>query len=303
MNLNTVTSIRLLAMALLSLSLLSCEKAIFSEEEENKEQTEKKEGEVRVKITVGGFEQVAFDMPGDAPRRAKAVGEVCSRIDFAMFDGDSSYEFLGQTSDDSDFGTFSLDLPKGTYEAVMIAHNGLGSAKISSPSKVTFKDNKVTDTFFYYGKLKIEDDCSFNLTLKRAVAMFRLVVEDKTPSNVSQMKLYYTGGSSTFDATTGYGCVNSRQTELRDVAASAYTSASQYEVYTFPHSDGKNLKMTVTALNSSEASVAEKTFENVPVTTGVITQYSGTFFSESPGGGRVSAITVDDEWSQDDYEY
>ena len=58
-------------------------------------------------------------------------------------------------------------------------------------------------------QMDIEDDATYDVTLKRAVGKFRLVVKDETPKTIKQMKIYYTGGSSTFDATTGYGCVNS----------------------------------------------------------------------------------------------
>ncbi len=48
--------------------------------------------------------------------------------------------------------------------------------------------------------------------------------------------------SCNFGATvTGYGCVNSKQTELRDIK----TGTKIYEVYTFPHPDGKTLNNTL----------------------------------------------------------
>ncbi len=47
---------------------------------------------------------------------------------------------------------------------------------------------------------------SYDLTLTRAVAMFRLVLTDEEiPSNVAKLKFYYVGGSSTFSPKDGYG--------------------------------------------------------------------------------------------------
>ena len=86
----------------------------------------------------------------------------------------------------------------GTCQLVVIAHCCDGSATITSTEKVTFPSNKVTDTFYYYGYLVVTDARnSYDLTLIRAVAMFRLVLTDEDiPSNVTRMKFYYTCGSS-----------------------------------------------------------------------------------------------------------
>jgi len=297
------TNLRAVAMIVAALLLFSCEKPLSNSEPNTSKEETLKDNEVNVTFNVSKFEQTSFGGSENAPRKAKSVAEVCTRISLTLFSGDVSYEFADQTKDDEDFGHFSLTVEKGTYTVALVAHNGLGSAKIGDDGKVTFKDNKVTDTFYYYGEVTISEDTEFDLTLKRAVAMFRLVVNDNVPSDVAQMKLYYTGGSSTFDITSGYGCVNSRQTELRDVSASAHSSSSVYEVYTFPHSDGKKLKIKVSALDSSGATVAEREFEDVPVAINEITQYSGYFFTESPGGGRIKGLKVEDEWTQTDYEY
>ncbi len=102
------------------------------------------------------------------------------------------------------------------YRVVIIGHNGTGNCTISSPEKVKFASNKLTDTFYYYGKLILTDgeETEESIELKRAVAQFKVHITDtEIPAEAHSIKFYYTGGSSTLDATTGYGCVNSRQTE------------------------------------------------------------------------------------------
>ena len=78
------------------------------------------------------------------------------------------------------------------YQLVVIAHNGEGSATITSTEKVTFPNNKVTDTFYYYGDLVVTSEVqSYDLTLTRAVAMFRMVLtDDEIPSTVTKFKFY-----------------------------------------------------------------------------------------------------------------
>ena len=151
------------------------------------------------------FEQEAFT------RAATDITELCSRLNIAIFDAEGTkVKTVAQKEGDSSYGTVALTLTAGTYRLVVIAHNCDGSATITSTEKVTFPNNKVTDTFYYYGDLVVtEAKQSYDLTLTRAVAMFRLVLTDESvPSNVAKLKFYYLGGSSTFSPKDGYGCVN-----------------------------------------------------------------------------------------------
>ena len=121
----------------------------------------------------------------------------------------------------------------------------------------------MTDTFYYYGDLVVTSEVqSYDLTLTRAVAMFRMVLtDDEIPSTVAKFKFYYTGGSSTFSPSTGYGCVNSKQTEIRTVADGVTT----FDIFTLPHTEDDVLtKLTVTALDANDNTVKERIFENVP---------------------------------------
>ena len=238
------------------------------------------------------FEQEAFT------RAATDITELCSRLNIAIFDAEGTkVKTVAQKEGDSSYGTVALTLTAGTYRLVVIAHNCDGSATITSTEKVTFPNNKVTDTFYYYGDLVVtEAKQSSDLTLTRAVAMFRLVLTDESvPSNVAKLKFYYLGGSSTFSPKDGAGCVNSKQTEIRSVS-----SDGVYEIYTLPHTEDDVLtKLTVTALDANDNTVKERTFENVPVTRNQVTRYTGSFFG-SGGGGSTSDgtfhLTADPDW-------
>lgn len=286
----------------------SCEKPVINEDNSEITDTDKNTSLVTVNFKSFTIEQSAFtDTQLSATNKSVTnVKELCKVINVAIFDeNNNKAKTINQDRTNKSFGNISITLPKGTYKIIVIAHNGGGNATISSPTKITFKDNKVTDTFHYYGTLEITDDVSYNLVLKRAVAMFRLTIKDSTPSSVKYMKFYYTGGSSTFDATSGYGCVNSKQTEIRTVENSAYTEGSCYEIYTFPHETDKKLKIEVSALDkeSSSSPIYQKTFSDVPVKTNMITNYTGVFFGEDSGGGRSLYFDIDGEWQSEDYEY
>ena len=159
----------------------------------------------------------------------------------------------------------------------------------------------MTDTFFYYGTLVVTDALqSYDLTLTRAVAMFRLVLTDESvPSKVAKLKFYYLGGSSTFSPKDGYGCVNSKQTEIRPVPAD-FVSGTAFEVYTLPHTEEDVLtKLTVTALDANDNILKERTFENIPITRNQVTRYTGSFFGSGGGGATGSGdfrMTADPDW-------
>lgn len=239
------------------------------------------------------FEQITFS------RSSVDITDVCSRLNIALFDANGTkVRNVAQKEGDKSFGTVAMSLAVGTYHLVVIAHNCDGSATITSEDKVTFPNNKVTDTFYYYGDLVVTDSQqSYDLTLSRAVAMFQLVLADEQlPAGVAKLKFYYVGGSSTFSPRAGYGCVNSKQTEVRAVADSTTT----FDLYTLPHTEEDVLtKLTITALDANDNALEERIFEGIPVTRNQITRYTGTLFGQ--GGAQQGAgslrLMANPDWS------
>ena len=225
------------------------------------------------------------------------LSDVCGRLNVAVFDASGQkVKTVAQVVSDAAYGTVSLSLNDGKYTVVVIGHNCTGSATITNAEKVTFPNNKVTDTFYYCGSLEVTGEKQdVNISLQRAVAMIRLRLTDDAAAlaNVVQLKFYYLGGSSTFSPLAGFGCVNSKQTEYRVVNADGV-----YELYTLPHSDIDAVtRMTVTALDAGDNVVGEFTMENLPVSVNKVTNCTGSFGS---GAGKVDVtITVDPEWDGD----
>ena len=285
----------LLATVVLALAS-ACEKPILDETT-----GEVVPNEANVILRFTQYEQEAFSVGSGfaaATRAATDITELCSRLNIAIFDGDGTkVKTVAQKEDDASYGTVALSMAAGTYQLVVMAHNCDGSATITSTEKVTFPNNKVTDTFYYYGDLVVgSEKQTYDLTLTRAVAMFRLVLTDEeVPSNVAKIKFYYVGGSSTFSPKDGYGCVNSKQTEIRTVA-----SDGVYEIYTLPHTEEDVLtKLTVTALDANDNTIKERIFENVPVVRNQVTRYTGSFFGNGGGGSTGSGdfrMTADPDW-------
>lgn len=280
------------------LSLTSCEKPMSIDDIDDDDETL-----VSLTFNVTQFEQIPFDDVVSESRAANSAQQICNRINFALFSEGTKQKSINQVLNDNDFGSIKTSVSPGKYTVVILAHSGSGNATFSTPEEVKFQNNKVTDTFYYYGQIDTNEANSYDIKLKRAVAMFRLIT-DNVPENVKEMSFYYTGGSSTFNAATGFGSVNSRQTETREVTAEMIGKPGEFDVYTFPHSNSGELKMTVTAKDDASNTVAEKVFEKVPVTINQITRYEGDFFNAGGQSGAATfSLTSDDEWTQQTYQY
>ena len=286
---------KLVLISILALLAASCEKPIFDDELAT---AKGHESAANVTLHFSPYEQQAFT------RAATPLTDQCTRLSVAIFTADGTKaKAITQKQTDAGFGTAALTLQAGTYKIVAIAHSSTeGNATITSPEKVTFANNKLTDTFYYYGTLTVgTDPIEETLEMTRCVAMLRLTLTDPLPDNITRLKFYYTGGSSTFSPATGYGCVNSKQTEYRYTTDDQDMPVTVYELYTMPHEQQDVLKLTVTALDASGSEVGEVVMDNIPVTRNKITTWQGTLFSGSGTEGGTSSsggisITLDTEW-------
>lgn len=269
--------------ALVAVIMAGCEKVIAEyDSDDGQVYGGDKDGNVVMRISAG------------VTTRASALSDVCGRLNVAVFDHDGKkVKTVSQVVSDAGFGTVSVSLADGYYQVVAVGHNGTGNATITSPEKVTFANNKVTDTFCYYGDVSVTGNKEFDIRLERAVAMVRLKVDGETAkrNDVAQLKFYYVGGSSTLSPREGFGCVNSKQTEYR-----AWSDDGVYEVYTLPHSrEDVITKMTVTAIDAGDNEIGECVIEDVPVVVNKVTNCTGDLF----GSGTCSVnigIAVDAEW-------
>ncbi|MCF0244893.1 MAG: hypothetical protein HUK06_08970 [Bacteroidaceae bacterium] len=264
------------------------------------------EGDSRLTLTISPFETGDF---GINPASRIGINEVCTRIGFAVFDANNKkVASANQNVKDAGFGTISANISNGVYDVVIVAHSTGGNTTIAKPDSIRFADNKLSDIFTYHEKITVNGNVSKQITMKRSVAMFRLVLEERIPTEVKQLKFYYTGGSSALNAVTNLGKINSRQTEIIDVPQEAYTQSSNiFEVYTIPHEINDALKMTVTGLGADGSTIiAEKIFEEVPVTQGKITIYKGIMFDGNSGASESPfslSLTTNDVWTEQTYNF
>ena len=274
-----------LTMICATFALLSCEKPIALEDGE----TDDVEGNLRVNVYE--IETAPF-----ANSTRAAVSDVCTRLNFAIYDeGGSRLKQVNQTSDKSGFGQCAFQLEEGTYQLVVVGHSANGNPTMTNLGKIQFTNSTgYTDTFLCYGEVNIgEEPVELNISMDRIVALCRFVVTDDIPAEVKKLQFYYTGGSGAFNAVTGMGCVNSKQTVTYDVAT---VSEKQFDLYTFLHELSDNIVLTVTALDASGNELHSRQFD-VPMQQNHITWLSGAFFDGSGSSSTsITGVTVNTNW-------
>lgn len=248
-----------------------------------------------VSFSVSALDQIPFSA---VLTRAEGITS-CSMITFDVFACDSVTRLVHVNQDISDpnFGSFNVKLEEGRYILMVIAHNGDVHPTTTKLKQIEFKSNKttqkMTDTFLYCSEIEVSSSqTNFELSLSRIVAQFQLSLTDtELPSDFTQIKFYYLGGSNTLDATTGFGCVNSKQTEYVTVLP----GVKEYGVYTFLRPESDKLSMTITAM-AGTVPMKEIKLDDVPITKNYITKYTGEMFAK-PMAETMFSISVQDGWA------
>ncbi len=287
-------------MGLLGLiAMQSCSETLIDHEEND--------GTVRLTLNVASIDQVPFTKVMNSGTKGTSTPVGCSKINYAVYSYQNDVLTKKQENQDigsEGFGSATFNLEEGTYKIVVIAHNGDGNPTMTDPAKIAFNNKnglKITDTFLYSADVNITKETHvLDLDLKRVVAMFQLHLEDTSlPDGVSQLRFEYSGGSSTIDAVSGLGCVNSKQTETVE----CQPGVMEYGVYTFVRGDSNSLKIKISALNSLGEVIKEQEFQNVPVTCNYITRYTGKMFANEILASAFS-ITLNIEWAgTNDYTF
>ena len=203
---------------------------------------------------------------------------------------------VNQEKSNASFGVAGFQLEEGDYQLVVVGHSANGNPTMTNPEKIQFTNTTgYTDTFLCYSEVSIgEEPVDYEVSLDRIVALCRFVITDDIPAEVKKMQFYYTGGSGAFNAKTGMGCVNSKQTVTYDVTT---VSEKQFDLYTFLHEPSDGIALKVTALDANGNELYNREFD-VPMQQNNITWLSGAFFSGSGSSSTtITGVTVNTDWA------
>ena len=272
---------RLFFSIIAALLLMSCEKPLLTDTGEG---TQDAEGNLTV--SVFRLDQTPFS----ELTRSAAV-DACTRLNFAVYQDGARIKQVNQMLGDANFGTATFQLAEGTYQLVAVAHSSVKNPTMTNPAKIQFTNAcGYSDTFLYNSEVTVTDAGQSEpllLSLNRIVSMCRFIMTDDYPQGVAKMRFYYTGGSGAFDASTGLGTVNSKQSVFFDVTG----GLKQFDLYTFLHDTDGTLHFLVTAYDANDNILNEREFD-VPMTQNRVTILTGPLFSTS-GTSATGPLTID----------
>lgn len=265
------------------LPLTSCEKPLITES------TDGQEPDGNLVVSVFQIEQTPFE----SLTRTTAA-DVCTRLNYAVYALDGTrVKQVNQKSEDGGFGVASFQLEQGNYQLVVVAHSSNGNPAMTDPTCIKFTNAQgYTDTFLSTSDITISDEqVGMDVSLHRIVSLCRFVITDNYPADVARMRFYYTGGSGAFDANTGLGCVNSKQSLFFDVSS----GQKQFDLYTFLHDTEGTIHLLATAYDAGNNVLYEREFD-VPLVQNKMTWLSGPFFSGTTSSSTFSVV-INTDWA------
>lgn len=195
-----------------------------------------------------------------------------------------------QTREQEDFGKLKLSLPIGKYQMVAVAYKGSDAVKIEGERLVTFPNQKVTDMVAFNKTIEISKTTeTFACGMQRIIAAFTLTSTDPSPATVVAVR-------GTFLSHCGY---------QYDPATTLTSSSREYSsiINLNPDNVGKkrtmtfytlldkisqdDVKITIELLDKNDNVLNRLDFQDVLLTQGKRTTYTGNLFS---GDGVIEFV-------------
>ena len=204
-------------------------------------------------------------------------------------EGSNTLEFH-QSATDANFGTLTATLDKTkTYTIYAVGHKADGATL--TDGVISFADDKVAHAMYYTTTFSPAATTSLSCLMNRIVADFRLEIADEIPANVAKMKFTITGVYDRWNIATG------GTHQIDRVSMVAYNgSASIFNIYAIVTDAETTHTVTIEALDTNDAVIQSRTFNDVPLRNGYKTTYRGPFFIDTD----VSASFVCEDWSSYD---
>lgn len=264
--------------------LSSCEKMIVDDESSSSTEQNEVKGNLILKISVAGV------TPMETTRAEEAeLSKFFTRLNIVAYQNGKKVKGVNQDVMAENFGTIGMSLEPGTYQVLVVAHSSEGNPETGDITRIKFtNENGFTDTFYSFTEIEVvEETKEYSISIKRLSSMLRFIINDNIPSDVYSIDFTLTGGSGAFNAQTGFGSVHSIQ---RKTVVIDHTKSSPYafDLYTILweefKSDGLKLDVVPRKADGKTPYNEGRTIKNITVVRNAITELSGNFFTDSPGG-------------------
>jgi hypothetical protein len=299
----------------LFLLLVSCSLLLSVSCQSGPDDTIVPEGQSTITFSVSNYRQISFDdLSGAGSTRAtETISMTLANLSLTVFNAETNevvYPTVLHESKNYDksnaktFPSFSVTLPYGHYQLLVLGYNGKHSCNIASLNHISWEGDYVPNTFLYCNEFTLDKNTNLNqqITLRHVVAAFCVYAEDALPATLKKMRFSTTAGGTVLDATTGYTPQITSRTSDIIVPPDSLGSPCHFYSYLFLPEEQTTGNYTVQALGVNDVLINEKHFNNVPLRINYKTEWQGKFFEasddEDPSGEqRGFSIEWDTKWA------
>ena len=240
---------------------------------------------------------ITFDFP-QVTQQAMTRGSLAdaNMTDLWLFDfvGGSLVQTKHQQATDEGFGTVSVTADTGTHTFCFVASRG--SDATVTDGEITW--GKPSDTFWRSVTMAVtpKTGTAQSVELQRVATRLRISVADEVPTTLSKLVVNADTWYCGLDAKTGEPTAANERTATINVPSSYAGTTGQLSASIFGICGGDyTTGVTVTALDSSNETIASVALSDVPMAKNKTTQYSGPLFKRQ----QAFALTAADSWGDD----
>lgn len=135
------------------------------------------------------------------------------------------------------------------------------------------------------------EDVNLSATLNRIVSKLQVISSDGKTANATNVRMTLSGGSKSFNPTTGLATDNNGFINTVNITTAVGTTSTA-TTFLFLNSDEQNVNVVLDVLNASGESISHKVVNNVPLKRNRATILTGSLYNASAG----SDFTVNTEW-------
>ncbi len=223
-------------------------------------------------------------------RAAKPLAEYdnAKAITLAFYDGNTEVykttQYRGSLGGGETFGEFDLSLPLGSYTMVALAY-GFREGDVltlTSPTLAAYAGDHNRETFAVTQAVNIANTTAVNInaTLNRIVAKLDVNSTDGRPAQASSIRVTFSGGSKSFNPTTGLAVGEAGFSNVVSISA-AVGNVTSSGSYVFLATDEQTVDVTIEVLNSENTAIFTKQISNVPLKRNVTTILTGSMYTNN----------------------
>jgi len=221
---------------------------------------------------------------------------------FYKTDGTEQYketQFRNDASTYTTFGDFSLALPMGSYNMVVLGYglnDGEPAVTLTSPTEATFGTYPARETFVATQAVNITNTNAVELsaTLSRVISKVKVHSTDGCTENAVYVRLTFSAGGKAFNPTTGLATSNTGFSNVLPIQSTLGNSTNSIS-YLFLDTDEQTMTVTIDVLNALEESISHKVVNNVPMQRNRQTILTGSLYDAN----TTTDFDIDVTWLSD----